>query len=90
MTTTTLTKEEIGKRATEIYKRSIRSQVEPEFNGKIIAIDVDTGEYEIDEDILSSTKRLKERCPNGTFFALRVGFDVVYALSGAKLRPTRS
>ena len=39
--------EEIGRRGQEIYETKLRSRVETEENiGKIISIDVDTGDYE--------------------------------------------
>ncbi len=85
MTTTTFTKDEIGRRAKAVYEARIRAEVEPQFDGKIVAIDVDSGDYEIDDTILAATRRLKERRPAGTFFALRVGFEAAYALGGARL-----
>ncbi|MDZ8259433.1 hypothetical protein [Nostoc sp. ChiQUE01b] len=48
-----LSKEEIAKRGGELYEKVIRVQVETAENiGKIISININTGDYEIDNDLL--------------------------------------
>ncbi len=48
-----LSKEEIAQLGGEIYEKSIRYQVETAENiGKIISINIDTGDYEIDDDLV--------------------------------------
>ncbi len=69
--------EQIGQKADAIYEASIRPLVEPEQNGKIVAIDVDTGDYEVDDNVIPATRRLRERRPNGSFFARRIGADAL-------------
>lgn len=49
--------------ADEVFERSIRSQLTPEDNGKFLAIDVDSGNYEIDADDAAAVFRLRSRCP---------------------------
>ncbi|WP_143046452.1 hypothetical protein [Trichormus sp. NMC-1] len=45
-----LSSEEVAKRAKELYDNGIRQQVETEENiGKMIIIDIETGEYAIDK-----------------------------------------
>ena len=51
--------------AEEIFERSIKDQLVPEDNGKFLAINIQTGEYEIDEDDLKALDRLRKRCPEG-------------------------
>ncbi|MEY3332007.1 MAG: hypothetical protein RLZZ176_307 [Cyanobacteriota bacterium] len=45
-----LSSEEVAKRAKELYENGIRQQVDTEENiGKMIIIDIETGEYAIDK-----------------------------------------
>ena len=66
-------KEEAGRRGDEIYDRDIRSQVEPAHNEEIVAIDLDTGEWEMDPDERIAAKRLESRLPDAQIMAIRVG-----------------
>lgn len=80
--------EEIAKRGQDLYE-TLRSQVELTPNiGKIIAIDVVTGEYEIDDDILVVSDRLKARLQNAEMWAERIGFNAVYSVGGILSRTT--
>jgi hypothetical protein len=42
-------KEEFARRGNELYERQIRAQVEAGNHGKIVAIDIETGAYEVAE-----------------------------------------
>ena len=54
--------EEITRRGKELYEKSIRTQVEtPENIGKIISINVETGEYEIGDDLVVTSLRLRAK-----------------------------
>jgi hypothetical protein len=83
-----LTNEEIDRRGEELYERQLRTQVDvPENAGKQIVIDVETGDYEIDEDGLAASRRLLQRHPGAALYGARIGYDAVYTLGGV-LRPT--
>jgi hypothetical protein len=87
MTHPTLSREEISQRGREIYQQHVRAHVETAENiGKIIAIDLDTGEYEIDKDLLVACHRLQEKQPNAITWAGRIGYDAVYAIGGTLVR----
>ncbi len=51
--------------AEEIFERSIKDQLVPEDNGKFLAINIHTGEFEIDSDDAKALDRLRKRCPEG-------------------------
>jgi hypothetical protein len=74
--------EEIAEIAEEIYQRDIRPKVMPQHKGKFLALEINTGEYEIDEDDLAASERLRARVPNGEHLGLRVGYTTAYTLSG--------
>lgn len=74
MSTVHLSRHEIVQRGSDIYERNIRPLVDPQHQGKFIAVDVETGAYEMDEDMLSATKRLRQRRLEAVMYTLRVGF----------------
>ena len=52
------TMEEFARRGREIYERDILPKVPQEDYGKFAAIDIETGQYAIDEDEYEATERL--------------------------------
>src|SRR5437879_13085903 len=79
---TQYTNEEIARIAHEIYRRDIRPQVMPQHKGKFLILDIETGDYEIDEDDLTAEERLRARRPDGVFFGIRIGYTSAYTLAG--------
>ena len=83
-----LSNEEIDRRGQELYDSKIRAQVEtPENIGKQIVMDVETGEYEIDEAGLQASRRLMAKHPDAALYGLRIGYNAVYTIGGV-LTPT--
>lgn len=70
--------DEIGERAERIYQQQIRPLVEPQENGKFIVIDIESGDYEIAEDMFTAEDSLKARRPNAVGFGGKVGWDAPY------------
>jgi hypothetical protein len=68
------TTEEIAARGKAIYDGQIRAKVEPQDNGKFLIIDIETGEYEVDDDEFAASRRAHAKHPDGAFFGLRVGY----------------
>jgi len=66
-------KEEFARRGDEIYERKIRSQVTPNDEGKFALIDIETGDYEIDEDEVTAHDRLVSRRPDAQVWVTQVG-----------------
>lgn len=52
--------EEFAKRGEEIYERDILPRLDPGDQGKAVAIEVETGDYEIDKNEVVATHRLRE------------------------------
>jgi len=82
MTRTKHTPDEIARIAEEIYARDIRPKVMPQEKGKFLVLDINTGQYEIDDADLKASQRLRARVPNGEYFGLRIGYTTAYTLSG--------
>lgn len=70
--------EEHARMGTELYETKIRPQVEAGNYGKVVAMDVDTGDYEVDRDALAATTRLLDRLPDAQVWAVRIGYPGVY------------
>lgn len=79
-------KEEFARRGQDIYEHTIRPRVEPGNEGKFVAIDIETGAYEIDRDDYTATERLLAREPDAQIWLLRVGHRAAYRIG---LRPLR-
>jgi hypothetical protein len=70
-------KEEHARLGTEIYEQQVRPIVEADNHGKIVAIDVDTGAFEVDSKSLPAINRLLARYPDAQIWCLRVGYPAV-------------
>ncbi len=62
----------------KIYQEKIRPLLTEDDIGKYVIVDVNTGEYEIDEHAVAAGIRLKNRMPKVRSFTLRVGFSAAY------------
>ena len=72
--------DEVCDRGEQIYEEQIKPLVEPQENGKFIVIDIESGDYEIDDEEIDASQRLKERRPNSIRFLARVGCKAAYHL----------
>ncbi|WNZ23117.1 hypothetical protein HJG54_09755 [Leptolyngbya sp. NK1-12] len=71
-------KEELAQRGKELYESQIRQQVEPNNFGKIVAIDIETGAFEVADDTLVASDRLLERYPDAQTWFIRIGHRGVH------------
>jgi hypothetical protein len=67
------TKEEFARRGDAIYERDIKPTMEEGGAGEFVAIDIETGAYEVDADELTASDRLLARVPNAQTWLRRVG-----------------
>lgn len=82
-----LSREEVGRRAKQLYESSIRKQVEVEENiGKMVIIDMETGDYEIDKTGLQASRNLSKKHPNARLFRIRIGYNVAISFGGVMER----
>ena len=72
----------LGERAQKLYTR-LREKVETAENiGKFIVLDVESGDYEIDDQGIESSRRLQDRHPGDALFALRIGYKTAVSFCG--------
>ncbi len=82
-------KEEHARRGTTLYEQHVRPQVEAGNNGRVVALDVDTGAFEVAEDSLTASQRLLARCPNAQIWCVRIGHPAVHRF-GPRVRGVRT
>jgi clan AA aspartic protease len=64
---------EVARLGDEAYNRLIKPTFRPEDEGKSVAIDVDSDEFEIDPDDYTAIMRLRARKPDAEIYLSRVG-----------------
>ncbi len=90
MQTILLSHEDVAIIAEQLYENSIRAKVESAGNiGKMVIIDIETGDYEIDKNGLQASKCLNERHPNARLFGIRIGYNVAASFGGVMERTVK-
>ena len=70
-----LTDVEISALGKLIYRQNIRPLMTEEDIGRFVYVDVRSGEYEVAENMLDATQKLKKRIPDACGFMVRVGYS---------------
>ncbi len=78
------TKEEFARRGDEIYEQQIRPKIEATNKGKFVAIDIDSGQFELADDELTACDRLLARFPDAQTWLVRVGSRYVHRFGGRR------
>lgn len=66
-------KEEFARRGGDLYEGHVRAQVEEGNEGKVVAIDIETGDFEVAQGALVASERLLARCPDAQIWFVRIG-----------------
>ena len=64
----------------EIYNTKIKQLVEPQEKGKFLVIDVMTGDYAINSDLILAEDELEARRPDGIVYTIRIGYPAVFKI----------
>lgn len=65
--------DDIAARGRALYEQQIRQEVEPGNSGKILVINTETGEYEMDSDHMTASDRAASRFPGAPLYAMKIG-----------------
>ena len=71
-------KEEFARRGNELYETQVRPQVETGNHGKIVAIDIETGQFELADTPLAACERLYARRSDAQPWCVRIGYRGVH------------
>jgi hypothetical protein len=75
-------KEEFARRGDAIYEKDVRPHLKPKDDGKLVAIDIESGAYEMGKDELAVGDKLRARVPDAQIWMVRVGSRYVHSFGG--------
>jgi hypothetical protein len=78
-------KEEFAQRGNAMYESQVRPQVEEGNHGKIVAIDIETGAFELAKDTMTASDRLLEQYPDAQIWCVRIGHKGVHRFGVGRL-----
>lgn len=74
------TLDELANLGNAIFDRQVRPKLKKEDDGKFVAIDVVSSDYEVDEDDYTAVTRLRTRKPESDIWLMRAGYPTTYRL----------
>jgi hypothetical protein len=78
--------EEAARLGNGIYDRVIRPKMTEEDHGKYVAIDMDSGEWEMDVEEMAAGDHLLNRLPDAQIWMTRVGFGYIRSFGAGLVR----
>ena len=80
-------RDELARRAKDLYERRIRERVEADAanEGRFVAVDAESGDYEVADDALVASAGLRRRRPEASVYLMRVGRPTAFRLGGRSL-----
>jgi hypothetical protein len=79
-------KEEFAQRGDALYESEVRQQVEEGNHGKIVAIDIETGAFELADDTMVAARQLYARVPGAQPWLVRIGYRAVHRFGARSLK----
>ena len=73
-----------------IYEKDVLLHMTDADKGKMVVIDIYSGDYEIARDLMVARHRLKRRQPDAIVYIGRVGYRAAYRIGPRYVRPTRN
>jgi len=77
------TPEEVARLGASVFASQVQPHLRPEDDGKFVALDVESGAFEMDEDDYSAVVRLRGRRPDADVWLGRVGQPAAYRMRRA-------
>ncbi len=71
---------DIIRRGQAVYAQQLRAQLEATHKGKFLVINVDTGEYETDDNDLNAMRKAQAKFPGAALYLMRIGEPAAYRL----------
>jgi len=73
---------EFSQKGEDIYNTRIQPELPPSLKGKIVAIEVESGDYFIEDTPLKACIEGQKKYPNKQFYFKRIGYRSVYKSVG--------
>ena len=77
--------DEHGAKSMAIYREKIRPLAYPAQKGRMLVIDPESSDYEIDDRAAIASERLRERRPDTLFFGIKIGYKASISFAGRRL-----
>ncbi len=71
----------IAETGQQIYEEKLKQKLEPRYTGKIVTIEVESGEYFIGDTLQEANQKARQKYPESVFYAVKVGFPAVYSFA---------
>jgi hypothetical protein len=68
------------RKAEAIYRRKLKAKLEAKYKGRIVAIDVESGDYFVGKTVLDAIEKGRLKYPGKIFYAVRIGYPAVHSL----------
>lgn len=81
------TTEEVVRRGREIYEQEIRAEVEPGHDGDFVAVDIESGAWEVGRDDVAVSDGVLLTNPQAVLYLLRVGRPAAYRIGAGSSAP---
>ena len=75
-----LSREDLARRGEETFIQQVRPLLRPDDDGKFVAVDVESGAFEVDEDDHAAVSRLHDRVPGAQVWLVRAGYPAAHRL----------
>jgi hypothetical protein len=79
-------KEEFARRGDALVKRKVLPHLAPADGDKFVAIDIETGEYELDKNEMKAADRLRKRVSDPQIWLVHVTLGYLHRFGGHGLR----
>jgi len=79
-------KDEFSRRGEEMFQQQITDQLDGVDPDKVIAIDIDSGDFEVADEMIEAVDRLRQRKPEAQVWMRRVGPGAIMRFGGAQGR----
>lgn len=76
--------DEIAVLGERIFEQIVRPTLRPEDDGKYVAIDIDTGDYEMDASDYAAIMRLRGKHPEAEIWLMQAGFLTAVRFGGSR------
>ena len=79
-------KEEFARRGDALVESKVRPHLAAADEDKFVAIDIETGEYELDKNEMKAVSRLRQRVADPQIWLVHVSLGYLHRLGGHDLR----
>jgi hypothetical protein len=79
-------KEEFTRRGDALVESKVRPHLTPSDEDKFVAIDIETGEYELDKNEMKAAERLRKRIPDSQIWLVHVTSGYLHRFGGHGVR----